>query len=120
MDLMEKQERFAQTVELEGKANILGRRNLQSAGSSARFHGERGARAGAGRRPWTGSLCEQPGPPQCWRTRPEPKRDTNVRVGDRLVCDAFFSHLIEASICTQSSQINPQPGRMHSKALDMQ
>lgn len=74
LDPMAKQEKFSQRVRLKEKTNILGRHNLQSAGSSARFHGERGARAGAGRPPWTGSLCERPGSLQCWRTKPEPQR----------------------------------------------
>lgn len=90
---MVKQERFAQRVKLKEKTNISGRHNLQSTGSSVRFHGERGARAGAGRPPWTGRLCERPGSLQCWRTKPEPRQHTNVFVNDRLVCDAII-HLI--------------------------
>lgn len=49
-------------------------RNLQSAGSSAQFRDERGARAGAALPPWTGSLCERPESPRCWRTKPERTR----------------------------------------------
>lgn len=77
MDLRAKRERFSQRAELKEKTNISGRHNLQSAGSSARFRGERGGRAGAGCPPWTGSLCEPPGSLQCWRTEPVRTQDTN-------------------------------------------
>lgn len=53
--------------------------NLQSAGSSGRFHDEHEAQAGAALPPWTGSLCERPESPQCWRTKPERENRTNRR-----------------------------------------
>lgn len=43
---------------------------LQSARSSAQFHGEHEVLAGAALPPWTGSLCEQQGSPRCWRIKP--------------------------------------------------
>lgn len=43
---------------------------LQSARSSARFHGVHEDQAGAAPPPWTESLCGQPGSPQGWRIKP--------------------------------------------------
>ena len=45
--------------------------HLQSARSSDRFHGEHGGQAGVAPPPSTGSLCERPASPQCWRIKPE-------------------------------------------------
>lgn len=50
--------------------------NLRSAENSAQFHAEHEARVGADPLPWTGSLCEQPESPRCWKTKPETEPDT--------------------------------------------
>lgn len=47
------------------------RHDSQSAGSSAPFHDGHEAQAGAALPPWTGSPCEQPESPRCWRIKPE-------------------------------------------------
>lgn len=49
-------------------------RYLQSARSSARFHGEHEGPAEAAPPPWTGSLCERLGSPRCWRIEPEKEK----------------------------------------------
>lgn len=53
--------------------------NLRSVRSSGRFHGERVARAGAAPPPWTGSLCERPESPRCWRIKPEREKETETQ-----------------------------------------
>jgi len=50
---------------------------LQSARSSARFHGEHEGQAGAAPPPWRESPCERPGSPRCWKIKPE--RETGPR-----------------------------------------
>lgn len=69
------------SLDKASELNVLSRHSVcrsvsyvQSARSSDRFHGEREAQAAAAPPPWTGSLCERPGSPRCWRIRPEEER----------------------------------------------
>lgn len=89
--------------------------NLQSAGSNGRFHGERGGRAGADCPPWTGSLCEPPGSPQCWRTKPEREQDTCALVTSLLRCR--HPSYLTLHLYTKFPN-KTQRGRRRSKPLD--
>lgn len=63
--------------------------NLQNVRSSGRFHGEREARAGAALPPWTGSLCERPESPRCWRTKPEREKRHRHRTNCQMKLTLF-------------------------------
>lgn len=63
--------------------------NLRSVRSSGRFHGAREARAGAALPPWTGSLCERPESPRCWRTKPEREKRHRHRTNCQMKLTLF-------------------------------
>lgn len=79
--------------------------SLQSARSSARFHGEREGQAAAALPPWTGSLCERPESPQCWRIKP--KKEKRQRDCHKLsIYGGFFCTLFSSSRAPKIARIN--------------
>lgn len=72
---------------------------LQSARSSARFHGEHGGQAGAALQPWTESLCERPESPRCWRIKTEREKtlDRHIKISVYVSFFVYFPAVLPYS-----------------------